>query len=144
MSESSVIYKPLPALSEIDPGIVPCDVSVLVLPMMLEEKTKGGIILTSNVKERDDAAAMEGLLVSVSAAAWQDTTPELPIPVVGSIVFFARYAGVDVRGRDGRMYRLLNDRDIKAVVEFDRSRGEGVVDARIGHATRLQAVGALA
>ncbi len=98
-------------------GIMPTEYKVLIAPKLTEEKTKGGIILPDTTKERDQHAQMEGVIVAVSPLAfsydnWKDGLP----PKVGDAVLFAKYAGAIVTGRDGIDYRIVNDKDVAAVL----------------------------
>jgi co-chaperonin GroES (HSP10) len=45
---------------------------------------------------------------------WQE-----PIPKVGDMIWYAKYAGYVVKGDDGVEYRLANDKDIAAIVQGD-------------------------
>ncbi|WP_299477016.1 hypothetical protein [uncultured Paracoccus sp.] len=95
-------------------GIDPLEYKVLVLPEKVEEKTKGGILLPDEVKERDQHAAMCGKLVAMSplAFSYEENAPK---PDVGDTLIFARYAGVIIKGADGLDYRIMNDKDVVGV-----------------------------
>jgi len=103
-----------------DSGITPTEFKVLIAPIEVEEKTKGGIIIPDATKERDQFAQMEGVLVAVSplafsyanSAEWGQHDPPQP----GDRVLFAKYSGAVVKGRDGKDYRIVNDKDICAVL----------------------------
>lgn len=107
----------LPSLTECDPGLRPMEFNVLILPEQVEEKTSGGIILPDSVKDADRTAANRGLLVAISPVAFDFAEFDENRPVVGDHVWYGRYAGTEVQGRDGRTYRLCKDRDIGAVIE---------------------------
>jgi chaperonin GroES len=100
-------------------GIYPTEYKVLISPRTVEEKTKGGIIIPDQTKERDQFAQMEGALVAVSPLAfsyddWKGADDKRP--KAGDRVLFAKYAGAVVTGKDGKDYRLVNDKDIGAVL----------------------------
>ena len=100
-------------------GIVPTEFKVLVLPVTVAEKTKGGIIIPDEKLERDQYAAMEGVIIAASPLAftyenWPDGARK---PQVGDRVICAKYAGATVEGRDGVKYRLVTDKDVMAVLE---------------------------
>jgi chaperonin GroES len=99
-------------------GILPTEFKVLIEPETVEEKTKGGIILPDETKERDQFAQMKGTLVAVSPLAftYADWASEDDKPKPGDKVLFAKYAGAKVTGMDGREYRLANDKDVAAVL----------------------------
>lgn len=98
-------------------GILPIEYKCLISPKVVDEKTKGGIIIPDESKEREQFAQMEGELVACSPLAftyddWKDANPPKP----GDRVLFAKYAGAKVTGKDGKEYRLVNDKDICAVL----------------------------
>ncbi len=99
-------------------GLTPVEFFVVVALDPQTEKTAGGIILPNQVKDADKLATQEGELVAVSPLAFNyDNWPEgSRKPQVGDRVLFRRYAGA-LHERDKRDYRLLNDKDIIAIVE---------------------------
>lgn len=107
-------------MSQNPSGILPTEYKVLIEPRVVEEKTKGGLYIPDVTKERDQVAQTEGVIVDMSAAAftyeqWPKGT-RLPRP--GDRVLYAKYAGSEVRSpRNGKTYRLVNDKDIAAVLE---------------------------
>jgi chaperonin GroES len=101
-------------------GIKPTEYKVLVQPIKVDEKTKGGIILPDETKERDQFAQMQGRLVAVSPLAFtyagEEDWGDAEKPKPGDKVMFARYAGAAVKGMDGADYRIINDKDVSAVL----------------------------
>jgi chaperonin GroES len=99
-------------------GIQPSEFKVLILQDKVEQKSAGGIIIPDEAHERDQYAAMTGVIIAVSPLAFTyEHWPEgARKPSVGDHVVFAKYAGATVKGRDGVEYRLVNDRDICAVM----------------------------
>jgi chaperonin GroES len=99
-------------------GLTPLEFFVVVELDAIEEKTAGGIILLEKVKDQDKLATQEGTLVAVSphAFTYADGWPDGSKPEIGQRVLFKRYAG-HLHERDGRSYRLLNDKDLVAIVE---------------------------
>lgn len=99
-------------------GIFPTEYKVLIAPKVVEERTKGGIIIPDESKDREQFAQMEGTLVACSPLAftyddWKGAKPPKP----GDRVLFAKFAGAKVTGKDGKEYRLTNDKDVAAVLE---------------------------
>lgn len=99
-------------------GIRPVEFKVLIRPVKVEEKTAGGVIIPEMARDREQAAAVEGEIIAVSPLAfnyerWPD---EAMKPKAGDRVYFAKYAGMTAKGRDGIEYRLLNDKDVCAVI----------------------------
>lgn len=95
-------------------GITPLEYKVLVRPVEVEQRTKGGILLPDETKERDQHAAMEGEVTAISPLAFS-YEKDAPTPALGDTVIFARYSGINVTGKDGVAYRLMNDKDVVAV-----------------------------
>ncbi len=110
-------YKPLPPLAELNPGLQPVEYKVLVLVAELEERSRGGIIIVDDAKDREELAGVEGLLVAVSPMAFKfDEWPQNErAPQPGERVTFAKYAGTIVIGDDGKKYRIMQDKDITGV-----------------------------
>lgn len=98
-------------------GIECVEYKVLVKPKKAEEKTRGGIVLPEQVVEKDQHAAMEGVICGMSPFAF--SYEEWPLgarkPQIGDVVVFARYSGITQKGNDGVEYRVMNDKDIVAV-----------------------------
>lgn len=100
-------------------GIKPTEYKVLISPVKVEEKTKGGIFLPDEHKDREQFAQMEGVLIAVSPLAftYSDEWGMTPTPQPGDKVLFAKFAGANVKGMDGKDYRIVNDRDVAAVLD---------------------------
>jgi co-chaperonin GroES (HSP10) len=109
-------------------GLSPVEFQVVVELDPQEEKTKGGIILPTAAKDRDELAAEEGTLIAVSPLAFNyvDEWPEGTKPQIGQRVMFKRYDGLlrkrTVKGVE-RSFRLLVDKSIVAIVEPERDDG---------------------
>lgn len=96
-------------------GFAPLDLRVLVLPDPVEKVTKGGIILPEDNAERKQMAMTFGTLVAVGENAWEEAagrSPHFSKPKPGDRIVFAKYGGIEIEGRDGQKYRLMNDEDI--------------------------------
>jgi chaperonin GroES len=99
-------------------GIRPVEYKVVVYPKPVEEVTKGGIIVPVEKVVRDEFATQEATIVAVADSAFSeaDIWGSNP-PKVGDVVLFAKYAGLLRKGKDGKDYRVLNDKDICAVLD---------------------------
>lgn len=96
-------------------NIRPVEYKVLVKPCEVEEKTVGGLYLPDQARDKEKFAKSEGTIVAVGAIAFTD--PDwLDNPRVGDRVLFDRYAGSLVKDEDGIEYRLINDKEIGAVL----------------------------
>lgn len=90
---------------------------VLVLPDSCQQTSAGGIMLPDDVQERITLASETGVIVAIGPEAWKWNTDrtrrrESPPPAVGARIYFARYTGQPQQGRDGRTYRLMEDKAI--------------------------------
>lgn len=97
-------------------GIQPFGDRVLILPDQASGQI-GSVYVPPEVIERVAEAAETGVLVAAGDAAWawnSDRTRryEGTKPVPGTRVYFERYAGAKHKGRDGLLYRLLDDKSI--------------------------------
>lgn len=100
-------------------GVLPTEYKVLISVDALDSKTKGGIIIPEVTQERQQFAQMQGTLVAVSPWAFSYenwTGHEDAKPKPGDRVMFAKYSGADIDGKDGKKYRLINDKDVTAVL----------------------------
>lgn len=100
-------------------GIFPTEYKVLIQPIAVEEKTKGGIILPDEHKDRAQFAQQIGTLVALAPLAftydkWEGVQDRKP--KVGDKVLFAKFAGFAHEGKDGKTYRVVNDKDVSAVL----------------------------
>lgn len=105
-----------PASVENASGIYPIEYRVVILLDEAPEKI-GSILVPKDVKERNDLAQVQGVLVAVGGLAFSvDGNPWPDQPKVGDRVMIAKYSGVDADGKDGRKYRVAHDKDVCAVI----------------------------
>lgn len=88
--------------------IKPLGTRVVIKKEEAEEKTQGGLILTSSAKEAPQAAKV----VAVGPGT-KDEPMELK---AGDRVIFSKYAGTDVK-YEGEEYTIMFQSDILAVLE---------------------------
>lgn len=89
---------------------------VLVKPDEVETKTKSGIVIALNEK-REQAAAESGTVVKIGSTCFTDYGGDPSLLNIGDKVFYARYAGKQVKDTDDTEYVLLNDEDIVAIIK---------------------------
>jgi co-chaperonin GroES (HSP10) len=97
-------------------GIIPLEYYVLIKLDIVEEKTKGGIILIEEARERQEQAQSTGKIVSIGPLAFLYDVENDTIPQIGERVAFPKYGGLVQKGRDKAEYRLLKDGDIAAIL----------------------------
>lgn len=108
----------VPALADCNPGILPVEFCVLVAMAEKPETTKGGIIMPSATKDREEWASDHARMVAVSPLSFNYADmPSGRHPAVGDVVFVGKYAGDQITGKDGRKYKLVQDRAVLAIIE---------------------------
>ena len=110
-------------ISHNDSPIVPLGYRVLIKMDKINEKTEGGIIITTNAKELEEAGNQTGRIVDNGPAAFTTGVVDLPNewdrkPEIGARVIFNRYAGIRVFIDDlpEGEYRLMSDKEILAII----------------------------
>ena len=114
-------------------GITPKGNRVLVLPDEIDEKvTEGGIYIPEQVRQQHAMSQTTGVFIEAGPDAWTHSTQiryrrshgnwmavektvigySEPFAKPGERVVFAKFGGLDVKGADGKKYRILNDEDI--------------------------------
>ena len=96
-------------------GMKPVEYKVLIKPVKVEEKSKGGIIMPDVARDKEKYATVKGMLIDVGEIAFTDPDWLLK-PKRGQMVMYDRYAGGLVKGDDGEEYRLINDKEICAIL----------------------------
>lgn len=91
-------------------GLRPLGRAVLV--EHYEPERKGSLIaLPENVETRSMMVEQRAVVIEVGPACWPDEPPRAS---PGDRVLISKMAGYMARGRDGKLYRLVNDRDLFA------------------------------
>jgi len=86
---------------------------VIVKPAEAEEQTKSGLVIPDTAKEKPQ----RGEVIAVGEGKRDDDGNRVPVDVkVGDVVIYGKYGGQDVK-IDGVEYKILEERDIYAVVE---------------------------
>ena len=98
-------------------GLEPRGVAVLVRP--LDVKPKGGLIeLPPDVAARASMLENQVVVIAIGPNAWHDEPK--PRASVGETVLVTKFAGFMAKGpKDGKAYRLVNDRDIFCAITGD-------------------------
>jgi len=118
-------------------GIFPCGNHVLVKPDIIEEKTKGGIIIPEQERDKYQFSVAYGYVVALGPDCFIHTVEETekyigndrwvpierkvikysePFAKVGDRISFAIHSGRNYVGEDGEKYVQMNDTDITALV----------------------------
>ena len=89
--------------------LVPLGDRVVLKQCEAEEKTKSGIILAGQAKEKPQEAEV----IAVGPGGGKEVTMQV---AVGQKVIYSKYAGTEVK-LDGEEYIIVRQNDILAVVE---------------------------
>ncbi len=93
-------------------NLKPLSDRVILKALEAEEKTKGGIILTANAKEKPEMAEV----VAVGPGGTVDGKEVVMTVKVGDKVLTSKYSGTEVKV-DGEEYTIVRQSDILAIVE---------------------------
>lgn len=92
-------------------GVRPIGTSVLILMDQCAAASSGGILMAEETLAKMNNASESGVIAAVGAAAfryyddgskWDDYKPK-----AGERVFTERYAGRELLGKDGNVYRMM-------------------------------------
>ena len=93
-------------------NLKPLSDRVILKALEAEEKTKGGIILTANAKEKPEMAEV----VAVGPGGMVDGKEVVMTVKVGDKVITSKYSGTQVK-LDGEEVTIVRQNDILAIVE---------------------------
>jgi len=90
---------------------------IVLLPYKGAEKTKGGIVLADQTREKQQITTVCAYVLAVGPLAYKDTVkfPEGAWCKEGDWIIFGRYAGARI-GLDGGEVRIINDDEVLAVI----------------------------
>ncbi|MBN2394977.1 MAG: co-chaperone GroES [Candidatus Atribacteria bacterium] len=95
--------------------IKPLGDRILVKPMVVEEKTKGGIVLPDTVSKEKPQV---GEVLAVGPGRTNDEGKTFPMNIKkGDKVVYAKYSGTDLKDDEDEDYLLLSEKDILAILE---------------------------
>jgi len=100
--------------------IEPAGHKILVKPRPVEEKTKSGIVLVTDV-ERLEQATTEGTVVAIGPTAYKKVDDGTPWCKVGDKISYGKYAGATLitnneQGEEEK-FVVLHDVDVVAILK---------------------------
>lgn len=109
-------------------GYNPIGEYVLILYDKSPEKTAGGIILADTTKESNSDSSEAGVIIELGDDAFKwNYDRSRPFngkrPEAGERIYFERYAGTIIYGKDGVKYRIMQDRCVCAISTSPRDHG---------------------
>lgn len=112
-------YLQAPWLGKNNSGCKPLGDRVLIQPDIAAAKV-GGIQIPDDIRDRAQLSGSTGVIVEIGddAFTWNfDRTRrwEGYRPKAGDRIYFDRYAGKEVLGKDGIVYRLMDDKCVGGI-----------------------------
>jgi co-chaperonin GroES (HSP10) len=99
-------------------GINPVGNRILLLPIEVQKTSESGIIIaTEETSAREQMANTTGTVIAMGDECYDDEVK--PWCKVGDKIIFAKYAGLLYLGRDGKEYRMINDKDVTGYLDPD-------------------------
>lgn len=111
-------------------GIYPAGDRVLILPDEVQKSYEGVIELPDSVEQQHGMAQSIGVLIAAGPDCWVHSVERdgrgqkistsgfsQAFAAPGQRVVFAKYGGIQVPGKDGKQYRIMNDIDITALAD---------------------------
>ena len=93
---------------------------VLLKPYLPKDTTDGGIYVGhTDTHKREQGATTIGIIVGIGPNAWLDFKPGTPWAEIGDRVYFAKYAGKEVRAGNEKTYVIINDEDVQCKIIED-------------------------
>lgn len=101
-------------------GWKPVGDRVLVKSDKAANKTSGGVDLPDDMVSRMNMASTTGVIIELGDDAFKwnsDRTRRFEgnLPKVGQRVVHVKYAGVEISGADGDVYRMMDDKEIGGI-----------------------------
>ncbi len=100
-------------------GFGPMGTNIMVLPDGVNDRTKGGIFIPDDKRSQMAMAAESGIVVAMGQEAFRFASDGSlwrgDKPTIGSHVYFERYAGQVLSGRDGKQYRVMDAKCVGAI-----------------------------
>lgn len=107
-----------------DWGIQPIGYRLVVKPLEVDKKTKGGIIIPDEAEDQARYRQSRGTVMAVGELAFTVGVPATEghysykcKPKAGDVVRYREYAGLNYKNDDDVKYCLLEDSDILAIEE---------------------------
>lgn len=95
-------------------NLYPVEYKILVKLDTVEKMTEGGIVIPDTTRDKEQMMQVRATLIAVGGDAFYQW--EGLVPKVGDKIYVAKAAGYEVIGDDDVKYKLMNDKDIAAVV----------------------------
>ena len=94
-------------------GLKPAGHRLLMLPDEVEKKTASGIVIADATTTKEQQAQISGTLIEAGPDAFYDSPTAWAKP--GDKIIIGKFYGLIIRGKDGKDYRMINDRDVVGI-----------------------------
>lgn len=112
-------------------GIRPVEYRVLIRPDPIEQRSQGGILLPDDTHDREEMSQVKGTLIAYGDSAFSDfSQPERQALRPGARVYYAKYQGILTIGADNEEYRLMNDKDVGAIITEESAMPSSIMRGR--------------
>lgn len=109
-------------------GLTPRGPNVLVLMDQMSNTTAGGILLPDAKIDAHNEASETGCVFALGDQMAR-IAPDLK---VGQRVYIEKYAGIKAKGRDGLIYRIMDEKQIGGIIDFGYADDETFEDEGAG------------
>jgi co-chaperonin GroES (HSP10) len=106
----------IPKLEECRLGMRATGWNLIVVPEPVDEK-RGAIFIPDSVKDKEEIVQQRGRVVSIGPAAFTAADYAGEEPVEGDAVIFAKLAGFKIQLADGKLARVIQDRDVAVILD---------------------------
>lgn len=97
-------------------GLTPYGPNVLVRMDTCATITSGGVYLPDDMAERMTMASVTGCIYAIGPDAFRGLTDR---PQVGQRIYIEKYSGVETRGKDGVLYRVVDEKCVACGIADD-------------------------
>lgn len=110
-------------------GLTPRGPNVLVLMDQMSNTTAGGILLPDAKIDAHNEASETGCVFGLGRTFLRQMDHGSVDPLgLGQRVYIEKYAGIKAMGRDGLVYRIMDEKQIGGIIDFGYSDDETFED----------------
>ena len=95
-------------------GLAVIEYKILVKLDEVKRVTKGGIELPEIVRDNEQMKQVKATLIAKGGTAFEGF--KKPVPNIGDRIIVAKAVGFSITGMDDVEYKLMNDRDVAAII----------------------------
>ena len=97
-------------------GLVPFGPNILIRMDKCATASAGGVILLDDLVERMDEASVTGCIYAMGDDAFRGQQSK---PEIGQRVYIEKYSGIKARGKDGGLYRVVDEKCVACGIADD-------------------------